>query len=181
MIELPYIYALIKYDILKWEFHLDGAKKKHDEVRHSGCLSGLISHLVRLAQFKHHNEEKKNDITWFAGYLGAGDCRALEQLVPVEPCIEFKKTKTKDEKVKDGSVKKTPVGDDKSKGQNEGGESSSSDSSESEEKEGGEEIKSRKSKKSKKSSMSKTSRSAEKSETTLYDGGSAKKTEQTKA
>ena len=112
---MPYIYDLVKYDILRWEFHLDQAKKKHDEVRHSGCISGLISHLVRLAQFKHHANEKKDDVIWLAGYLGAGDLLALEKLVPVKPCIGGKKAKTKEEKVKDGSVKKTPVGDDKSK------------------------------------------------------------------
>jgi hypothetical protein len=96
--------------------------------------------LVRLAQFKHHTDDKKDDKIWFAGYFGPGDCSALEKLVPVEPCIEVKKAKTKDEKVKDGSINKTPVGDDQSKGLKEGGESSSSDSSSSEEKEGGESM-----------------------------------------
>jgi len=104
-----------------------------------------------------------------AGYFGPGDCAALEKLVPKVPCMG-EPEKTKDEKVKDGSIVKTPVGDDKSKGQKEGGESSSSDSSSSEQNEGGESI----DKKSSKSNrLSKTSRSANKSETPLYSGGSA--------
>ena len=110
-----------------------------------------------------------------AGYFGAGDCIALEKLVPKKLCCE--PAKTKDEKINDGSIKKTPVGDDASKGQKEGGESSSSDSSSSMENEGGEEIddisrkKSHKSRKSNKSKQSKTSKSGNKSDS-QYDGGS---------
>lgn len=114
IIELPYIYDLVKYDILKWEFHMNADKKKHNEERHTGCLGGLISHFVRLAQFKHQKDQNKDDKIWLAGYLGPGDASALEQLVPVKPC--FRTEKTKEDKVKDGSIKKTPVGDDKSKG-----------------------------------------------------------------
>ena len=48
MIKYPYVYDLVKFDILKFEFHLEEKEKKYREDRYMGCLSGMVGELVRI-------------------------------------------------------------------------------------------------------------------------------------
>ena len=47
MLKYPYVYDLVKLDILKFEFHTGEQDKKYKEERYMGCLAGLIGEVVR--------------------------------------------------------------------------------------------------------------------------------------
>ena len=69
--ENPYVFDLMKMDVMKWEFNLSDYKKKHTE-RHMGALSALVGSVVRLGA---QTEAKKNkdygkQKIWFSGFLG---------------------------------------------------------------------------------------------------------------
>jgi hypothetical protein len=64
----PYVYDLLKYDVLKFEFHLHENDKKYKEDRYMGCLAGMVGELVRLGQL-----DAKNETIYLSGYLGPDD------------------------------------------------------------------------------------------------------------
>lgn len=46
MVDSPYIWALLKHDLLKWEFQ--GKKKQYTESRYLGAMGGFVGEFIRL-------------------------------------------------------------------------------------------------------------------------------------
>jgi hypothetical protein len=74
-LDFPYVADQAKYDLLKWEF-VGGKKKRYEDDRYLGAMSGLVGEVVRLGQ-----DKEKPQTMWIAGWLGPDDFSALLELV----------------------------------------------------------------------------------------------------
>lgn len=134
LLENPYVFDLMKYDVVKWEFNLSEFKKRHHEDRHMGALAALVGHVVRSGQMNAAKKKPPTDEkTWFAGYMGEHDYRSLKEARPEykKNWIGMPKYPSREVKEKEGKLSKTPVNEPQngvqSEAQNEGGLDSSID------------------------------------------------------
>lgn len=94
--DFPYLYDVMRNDVIKWEF--SDKKKKYKDERYLGCLAALTGHLVREAQFQKQNEEFEQ-VIYFSGRFGKEDFEALIELVDDEDktFLKLKKKGEEDE------------------------------------------------------------------------------------
>jgi len=110
--ENPYVFDLMKYDVMKWEFNLSEYPKKHNE-RHMGVLSAIVGSVVRLGALTEAKSTKdlKNKKIWFSGFFGDDDFQVLMEALPERKTGFWGQpiNQTQEDKVKDGKVEKTKI------------------------------------------------------------------------
>jgi len=75
LVDSPYLYDLMKHDLLKWEFQ--GKKKQYTESRYLGAMAGFAGEFVRLQQSR-----GEAVTSFYSSWLGPEDFQGLMDLLP---------------------------------------------------------------------------------------------------